>query len=349
MSTLRPPGRTASRLDGDPRDSYHPGMIARRDLPAGTNDAGRRLDRVLRKLLPNLKLSALHGMIRKGLVQVNGARARADQILLLGDSIGIPDFVFGQAGSFHAAGFREKSPASALPILLETEDLLFLNKPAGLLVHGGGETLESMAKAYLSGRLPPSLAFTPGPLHRLDRNTSGVVAFSKSIAGARRFSEALQSGEISKTYLAVHFGNEMHAEDWRDNLVRDGRTKKSLLAKDERPENGKAAATSVRPILQSGRYHAAAISLMTGRTHQIRSQAAARGIPLAGDAKYGAPASSRMPGAPGGYLLHAWSLDFASQGLSVEAPLPDYFLLSLKTIFSADEKEVYSLLRQSKS
>lgn len=338
------------RLDGALPDSYHPGMIARRDLPAGTNDAGRRLDRVLRKLLPTLQLSALHGMIRKGLIQVNGSRARADQILILGDRIGIPDFVLGGVSSSAGASSPTVSPTvPALPILLETEDLLFLNKPAGLLVHGEGVTLESMAKAYLSGRLPPSLAFTPGPLHRLDRNTSGIVAFSKSIDGARCFSEALQSGEISKTYLAVHFGNQMQAEDWRDNLVRDGRTTTSRLAQEERSEKGKAAVTFVRPILESGSYHAAAIFLRTGRTHQIRSQAAARGLPLAGDLKYGAPASSRMPGAPGGYLLHAWSLDFPTQGLRVEAPLPDYFLLSLKTIFSTDEKEVYSLLRQSKS
>jgi 23S rRNA pseudouridine955/2504/2580 synthase len=216
-------------------------------------------------------------------------------------------------------------------ILWESEDYLVLNKPRGALVHGA-ESLDEYVKAYLFEKTPPSLSFSPGPLHRLDRNTTGVLFFSKSITGARVFSEALRKRRVSKKYLALLEGKPSGAPVWRDTLSRiaDGRT--ALIDRDA-PE-GKEAETEVRPLIFQGTYTLCLVTLHTGRTHQIRAQASAHGHPLAGDKKYGGKPF------PGGYVLHAAELAlYEGEGpkerpaLLVKAPLPPGVRENLAALF----------------
>jgi 23S rRNA pseudouridine955/2504/2580 synthase len=232
--------------------------------------------------------------------------------------------------------------------LLETPDLLFLDKPAGLLVHDGDNSLEAMVRRYLSGKLDASQSFVPGPLHRLDRNTSGVIAFSRSISGARVFSEALRQGLASKTYIALLEGQAGEPELWNDLVVRDGTTRKSRVEGREKlrePTAGaKEAIAEMIPLLANDHASLAVIRLLTGRTHQIRTQAAAHGHPLLGDAKYGSPSKELS------YYLHAWKLSFRTRLFNelppeIIAPLPRNFIEKTQSIFSIDEKGVYSKLR----
>ena len=146
------------------------------ELITGADDGGRRLDRILRKAFPALSLSGIYRLLRKGRILVDGKPGRAQDRVLPGARIQIP----GETGLSGPPGlYPERVSPGLLPppdILWEGAGLLFLNKPPGLLVHGP-ESLETQVLQYLRGKLPASLSFKPGPLHRLDRPTSGIIAF----------------------------------------------------------------------------------------------------------------------------------------------------------------------------
>jgi 23S rRNA pseudouridine955/2504/2580 synthase len=239
-------------------------------------------------------------------------------------------------------------PSGALRIIYENADFLALNKDAGLPVHGAGKSLNALVQAYLAPRLPPSLSFRPGPLHRLDRPTSGVVVFSVSLRGARYFSALLREGKIHKQYLALVEGRVEEPGLWEDHLLRDRETRTTSASAE-----GKPARTRFSPLYpgEAGGYSLLVLEPETGRTHQIRAQAAAHGHPLGGDLKYGGSPLPPFPAAPGpikrppdspAFLLHAWKLNPESAPGNeeavpplppLEAPPPDYFLAAIKTLF----------------
>ncbi|MCE1197211.1 RluA family pseudouridine synthase [bacterium] len=312
-------------------------------LVLGKDDDGRRLDRVLRIALGNLPLSAIHRALRKGDIRVGGERRDPESRCRAGEVVEISGVVLGPGQDLPSP--PPVAPAPALPILLETPDLLFLNKPMGVLVHDGPDSLEAQVRAYLAPSLQRSLSFAPGPLHRLDRNTSGVIAFSRSIDGARDFTRALRERRLAKTYLAILEGPIGAGVAWRDLLVRDGDARDSRVAAPQstpgRPALGaKEALTEVTPLAVSEGYTLAAVALGTGRTHQIRAQAAAHGHPLAGDRKYGGH-PCELP-----YYLHAWRLSspggvLAGLPPAVEAPIPYYFIEKVRELFPTGKIEVY--------
>lgn len=291
-------------------------------LTPGPNDFGKRIDRILRVHFSGAGLGRLFAALRRGDIRVNGLRVRQDYRIREGDSITVK----GAFSPEEAEPPNGGAPDALRPlILLEDEDYLVINKPRGALVHGPG-ALDSRVRNYLAPRLPPSLAFSPGPLHRLDRNTTGVLFFSRSIRGARVFSEALRSGKTRKKYLALLEGDVRSREIWRDDLSRNEKGRKTRTASPGEP--GKSAETRVSPLARAGGYTLCEIHIRTGRTHQIRAQAAARGHPLAGDRKYdGHPLRGGPHG--GGYILHAAEFSLmegedagARVVLTVTAPQP---------------------------
>jgi 23S rRNA pseudouridine955/2504/2580 synthase len=333
-------------------------------LPTGANDQGRRLDRILRKALPNLPLSLIHRLLREGRVLVDGKPQGGNFRLSAGQRISLPV----EGVSLATVAPTHLSELSG--IIWEGPDLLVLNKAAGLEVHGA-KSLDALVQAYLGPKLDPSLSFKPGPLHRLDKPTSGIVVFSASLEGARRFSALLRGGAVRKQYLAVVEGLITEPGLWEDALLRDTARRASLVAAE-----GKSARTGYTPLAQwrpaagagadatgaggggtafsgtdvgagaagpaagaaKGGYTLLLLEPATGRNHQIRVQAAAHGHPLAGDAKYG----GRPPawGRPG-FLLHAWKLSITAEAAEdrdllpplLEAPLPDYFKALRKELF----------------
>jgi len=318
----------------------------------GRDDEGRRLDRVLRIILASMSLSSIHKALRKGDIRVNGARRSPDYRCQEGDTVELSR-VLVSAEPREDDKEKFKMPAEGLdcqlpPILLEIPDILFLDKPAGILVHDGSASLDAMVRRYLEGKLDHSQSFVPGPLHRLDRNTSGVIAFSRSLKGAKIFSEAMRQGSVRKTYVALLEGSLESPAVWRDSLSRDETKRKSLVGPEADPSSatpGKEALTEAFPLVSLKGVSLAALRLGTGRTHQIRAQAAAHGHALVGDLKYGGKRSSRP------YWLHAWEMAFGSVllpglPLSISVPLPSDFLKIIQSSLSIDENEVYSLLRQ---
>jgi len=250
----------------------------------GPDDAGRRLDRVVKSVCSNQSLSSIYRLFRTGNIRIAGARADPSYKVVAGEILEIRSFLASDTENSGSGKNRVNSDASSFfrkMILLETPSLVVVNKPGGVLAHGEGGVDEA-AKAYFADRIASSLSFTPAPLHRLDRNTSGALAVSASIAGATAFSEALRKGRIGKTYLALLSEELKGDEQWVDHVSRDEILKKSII--DER---GLLAECTAIPVLVKKGYTLAVIVLGTGRTHQIRVQAADHHHPLAGDSKYG--------------------------------------------------------------
>jgi 23S rRNA pseudouridine955/2504/2580 synthase len=299
-----------------------------------------------------MPLSGIHRLLRRGQILVDGRAARGEDRVAAGSLITIPEAPRALREKARrrppppAPQARGKPPAA---ILRESDGLIFLNKPAGLAVHGPG-SLDAQVRAWLGGTLPPSLSFRPGPLHRLDKPTSGIIVFSKTLEGARYFSALLREGRIKKQYLAIVEGAPTAPELWEDLLVRDKSERKTFSAGEEAgaglgdsttADTAKYARTRIRPLARSAGLSAPGggedffsliqADIETGRTHQIRTQAAAHGFPLAGDTKYGGRPQA------GGFLLHAWKLELPGSGgaghQTISAPLPELFQKRIKELF----------------
>jgi len=305
------------------------------ELTAGENDKGRRLDRILRKALPDCPLPLIHRLLRQRRVLVNGKPAKAQDRLDCGDVVRIPSL-------------KDKDAPKAVPvvrslplpqIIWQGLGLLAVNKPSGLTTCGASGqvnptntctpsgqvnpiSLDEIVRSYLAEKMPPSLSFKPGPLHRLDKPSSGIVVFSTSLEGARLFSSLLRERKVRKTYLAIVEGTVKKEEIWEDELTRDKEMKKTFVSPSD-SSAGKNAVTKIKPLANEGGYSLILAEIATGRTHQIRAQAASHGHPLAGDKKYGGTGK-------GGFYLHAWKLEFMN--ITIEAPIPDAFMKKLKTL-----------------
>ena len=299
-------------------------------LIAAADDDRRRLDRILRKALRDLPLSAIHRLLRQGAVLVDGKKSDANYRVQCGQTITI---------NSDSGINTPSSPAPPLPcgdkaeILFEGAGLLILNKPAGIAVHGK-KSLEEKALSWLSPKLPPSLSFRPGPLHRLDKPSSGIVAFSASLEGAHFFSALMQERKLAKQYLAIVEGIIKKEEVWEDSLARDHEKKKTFACETC---CAKTALTKISPITSNLEYTLILAEIETGRTHQIRAQAAERRHPLLGDKKYGGrPLGSPKTPDDFGFLLHAWRMIFPKgsplPGI-IEAPLPERFKKKLEEFF----------------
>jgi 23S rRNA pseudouridine955/2504/2580 synthase len=313
-------------------------------LYAQKDDEGRRLDRILRKALPGIPLSAIHRILRKGSVLVNGVPGKGEDRIPAGAVILLPVIAPQARGNMAKTGHKKTAlPGQAKPgidILWEGGGLLILNKPPGEAVHGGGgqqDNLDSRVQGHLAGKLPPSLSFKPGPLHRLDKPTSGIVAFALNLEAAKIFSALLRERKVTKRYLAILEGVVKKSETWEEMLARDKKTKKTLVSRTQ----AATAITVVTPLAHAkkeGRpYTLARLEIITGRTHQIRAQAAYHGYPLAGDRKYG----GREFSAGRGFFLHAAELElprepdiFPAVPRVIKAPLPENFSQTAKMLFN---------------
>lgn len=336
--------KRGSRLPLGPGPRDHPWYDAR--MPSrftsvllGPNDDGRRLDRVVRKALPHLPLSRIYSAIRSGEIRVNGRKSAGNCRVSAGDALEVRESLAGPAFLRPAAPVPGKESADAAGIesriVYQSDDILVINKLRGELVHRGtrkvgrGEsgtkrrsagdagqedqpTLTECVERYLAGRTAEGVSFRPGPLHRLDRNTSGLMMFSASLQGARDVSAALRAGSVRKLYVAVLAGVASRRERWQGSVARDEASRVSRVA----DTGGKPAASIVSPVKSIPEATLAVIEILTGRTHQIRVQAADNGAPLLGDRKYGAPPR------PGGYILHAGALELHPDLGRLWAPLP---------------------------
>jgi 23S rRNA pseudouridine955/2504/2580 synthase len=297
------------------------------------DSAGQRLDKLVRKALRDVPLSHVYKMFRTRKVRVNGARARPEQIVQAGDAVAIRG---DEERLLAAAPAPRRSGAPAAPtfgVLHEDDDVLVVDKPAGLAAHPGtgitGATLVEMARDYL--KVPhdvPPTEFRPSPAHRLDRETSGVVVVAKTRRAMVRLGEIFTSGEgVRKTYLTVVKGK----------MPRDAGTIDLPLSEHEQTAKSKAvrgvnfqeAITRWKVVSSMKDASLLSVQIETGRTHQIRRHLEAAGHPVAGDKRYGDFAFNRTAKQRWGLArmaLHAWKLELphpvSGAPLRLEAPLP---------------------------
>lgn len=328
-----------------------------KEFTAGADDNDRRLDRVIRKIAEKENLSGLYKALRKGLVRLNGKKTDVSERVFEGDKIRIPDFLLKKEDENSFLANSQKSELKNGPektkadfqIIFQNEDFLIINKPYDIPVHGASNSLEKAVVDFYRNNFPQkkSISFTPGPLHRLDRKTTGILAFSMSLTGARWFSENIANHSIKKIYTAVVQGKVLEPQCWTDYISKEYSESKTfqtvkIYAGDEIQENSAAqkksllAKTKIFPVkyfeYKKNPCTLANIEIETGRTHQIRSQAAFHGFPLLGDTAYGGIKIS----AEQDFFLHAKTLVFPEERLpdlpeKLEANLPFAFEKFCKT------------------
>ncbi len=332
-----------------------------KEFTAGKDDNDRRLDRVIRKIAEKENLSGLYKAIRKGLVRLNGKKTDASEHIFEGDKIKIPEFLLQKKDENSEPEKNKKQPGEKsesqkanydFQIIFQNDDFLVINKPYDVPVHGAKNSLEKSVIEFYRNNFPheKSISFTPGPLHRLDRKTTGIIAFSMSLKGARWFSENIANHSIKKIYTAVLQGKIPEPQNWTDFITKEYSEEKTfqtvkISGKAERTEksgnhgntgNFLLAKTKIIPI-KYFEYKKipctfAEIEIQTGRTHQIRAQSAFHGFPLLGDTAYGGTKIT----AEQDFFLHAKTLIFPEERIpglpeKLESNLPFAFEKFCKT------------------
>ena len=287
--------------------------------------AGRRLDQALAELCPEHSRSRLKQWIEAGDVRVDGAPAEPRRKLRGGEQVALT--------AVPAAPLDDAPEDIPLAILHEDDALLVLDKPAGLVVHpGSGNRAGTLLNALLHH--VPSLAALPraGIVHRLDKDTSGLLVVAKTAAAQQSLVRALAAHAVVREYLAVAHGAIDRATTIDAPIGRHPthRTTMAVVA------SGKPARTHVTPIESFGIATLVRCRLETGRTHQIRVHLAAIGHPLLGDPAYGTRRSRGGVLAFDRQALHATRLTFkhpsTGRDLRVDAPPPADFATLVDTL-----------------
>ncbi|MFM2150925.1 MAG: ribosomal pseudouridine synthase RluC [Pseudomonadota bacterium] len=295
------------------------------------DEGDTRLDRWFRRHFPALTQGALQKMLRTGQVRVDGKRVEANTRLAPGQEIRIPPLPDAPPpdrprGALHVDA-REQQALEAM-VIHRDKDVLVLDKPHGLPVQGG----PGIAR-HLDGMLDAlrfDAAERPRLVHRLDKDTSGVLVLARSVAAASKLAAAFRGRDVEKTYWAVTIGQPMPPAGRIDlALVKQGGPRGERTAAAEPGDKDAARAVTDFQTLDAARRRAAWLELkpITGRTHQLRVHCAdALGCPILGDGKYGG-AAAHMEGLPGQLHLHARALRLphpAGGVLEVMAPLPPH-------------------------
>jgi 23S rRNA pseudouridine1911/1915/1917 synthase len=299
-----------------------------RTICLDVDEAERRLDHYLARVLPDVSRSTIQRLIRQGAITVDGQASRASSPVKPGMRViaRIPPPTLAAA---------VPPQAIALDVVYEDDDLLVVNKPAGMVVHPAAGHYEGTLVNALLARYP-HLAVgdegRPGIVHRLDRDTSGLIVIAKTEAALDYLRAQFRSRQVKKTYLALVHGQPPKPEGIVEVPIgRDPRQRKRMAVVAE----GRPARTGFRVLEDFGEYSLLSVSLETGRTHQIRVHLAWLGVPVVGDGVYGRR-RNRLGLAR--QFLHAWRLALERPGgqgkLELEAPLP------------ADLEEVLETLRR---
>ena len=304
-----------------------PSAAAVKTVTVDDESAGQRLDNFLMRHLKGVPKTHVYRIIRTGEVRINKGRASADTRLETGDVVRLPPVRVATPDANAPV-----APGREFPTLFEDDHMLAIDKPAGVAVHGGSGVsfgvIEQLRKARPGARMLELV-------HRLDRETSGVLLVAKKRSVLTNLQDQFRERETGKTYQALVLGQ------WPSNrkvidlplekyLIgpgeAEGERRVRVVARDD--PKGQRAITLVRVAKLVGDYSLLEVTIKTGRTHQIRVHLASLGHPIAGDDKYGDFEQNKALQKLGlkRMFLHAWRLQFkhpqTGQLATLQAPLP---------------------------
>lgn len=289
------------------------------EITASDEDSHQRVDMVLVRHLPQFSRSKIQSLVKSGRVTLRGESVKNNEEVKPGDF-------------FRVEEEPTKPPTGAraedipLEILHEDEDLLVVNKPAGMVVHiGAGHEDGTLVNALLyhgASLSAGSEEHRPGIVHRLDKETSGCIVVAKNDQIHAALSQAFADRQVKKTYLAIIRGRPRHAKGTIDLAIGRHPVQRQKMTPRRAP-SGRDAVTDYELLSTRDGWTLIACMPHTGRTHQIRVHLQSLGHPIAGDPLYGKRDRFER------HLLHAWKLEFqhprTGEPLCCEAPLPSDF------------------------
>jgi 23S rRNA pseudouridine955/2504/2580 synthase len=294
-------------------------------VTVGEESAGQRLDNFLIRHLKGVPKTHVYRIIRSGEVRLNKGRAGADTRVETGDVVRLPPVRLSAKAEEKLA---RPAPAREFPVLFEDEHVIAVDKPAGVAVHGGSGVSFGVIEQLRQAR--PTARFLE-LVHRLDRETSGILLVAKRRSALVGLQDQFRERETGKTYLALTTGA------WPANkkvidlplhkfLLADGERRVKVVDRDD--PDGMRSVTLVKLADKLESFSLLEVTIKTGRTHQIRVHLASQGHPIAGDDKYGDFELNKALQKQGlkRMFLHAWRLQFnhpsTGERIELHSPLP---------------------------
>ncbi len=263
-----------------------------KSLVVAEKDAGQTLRKFLTKNFPKLPVSLMYKELRKKNIKINNRRATADTVLHEGDLLQLytNDDVLTPREKY----YDFTSASSKLDIIYEDADIMVIDKPRGVLCHPAGgdytDNIIARVQKYLYEKKewdPSESIFTPALANRLDRNTSGLILAAKNSDALRFLNEKIKTHEIEKYYLALVEGTPPKVADTVTSYLTKNEKTNMVSVFENYTPGSKKIITEYRVVKSGEGRSLLEINLKTGRTHQIRAQLAALGMPVVGDGKYG--------------------------------------------------------------
>lgn len=293
-------------------------------------DDGMRLNRWFMKYYPNLTLGRLQKLLRTKQIKVDGKRAETSLKLAAGSEVRVPPVDEQPETGANRSEISRRDAEFILSLVIYKDDnIIVLNKPSGLAVQGGTNT-----SRHVDGMLEAlrfELNEKPKLVHRIDKDTSGVLVLARNRTWADRLTKAFREHTLPKTYLAlVNSCPKNPAGEIKAPLEKCG--EKSLVSPD-----GKPAATVYKTLDEVGsKFALVEASPLTGRTHQIRAHMEYIGCPIVGDDKYfGGEKRQKYASIPDKLYLHAYKIDLSAlynKKTVIKAALPEHFKKALAAL-----------------
>ncbi len=281
---------------------------------------GIRIDKALADLDSKLSRAAIQRMLDEGDIKVNGKEVKASYKLNLSDKV--------EVTIKDAVEVDIKPEDIPLDVVYEDKDILVVNKQKGLVVHPGNGNPDGTLVNAIMARCKDSLSgvggkIRPGIVHRIDKDTSGLLIIAKNDEAHINLSEQIKNHEVNKTYLALVRGVIKNNNITIDMpIARSDRDRTKMAVS----KNGKNAITHVKVLERFDGFTYVEVNIETGRTHQIRVHLSQIGYPIVGDTVY---SNGKNPFGVEGQMLHSYKLEFVhpitKENMSLEAKLPEYF------------------------